>query len=64
MKQPSTLPATVTVAEVATFFRTERRHVVNLAKRGLLPAARIAGKYVFLQSDIEKYFRSQIIPKK
>ena len=58
------LPATVTVAEVATFFRTERRHVVNLVKRGLLPGARIAGKYIILKSDVEKYFQKHIILKK
>lgn len=55
------LPETCTIREAAEMFKLGSPAVVRLIRMGVLPAAKISGKYVILVDDVIKFYKSKIV---
>lgn len=50
---------TLDIMECAAFLKIERTHALTLAGNGTLPGAKIGRSWVFLESDLAEYLRSE-----
>ena len=53
-------PETLDAAEVAALLRAESETIMQLARRGELPGARIGKSWVFLREDVIVFLKNQI----
>ena len=53
---------TLTAEDAADYLKSSLSEVTNKAHRGLLPAAKISKRWVFLQSDLENHVHKEVEP--
>lgn len=54
-----TVPRKLSAAELAEHFGVSRRHIENLAIRGIIPSYRLGARRVFSLSEVEAALRQQ-----
>ena len=53
-------PETLDATDVSALLKAEPETILQLARRGILPGARIGKSWVFLRDDVLGFLRSQI----
>lgn len=54
------IPETLDVAEAAALLRAEPETIMQLARKGALPGARIGKSWVFLREDVIAFLKEQV----